>query len=252
MCCTLSQTSAHCSAETHTHCLHSADLSDFNAHELILPYGTSAQWRVISCDGVFLSYDCWRLQCQNRCLWFHSAWQPDKSGHSFSSRWCEWLIPNSLCGPRLELRLKPASVLVHMTYLNSNLLFKVLLHCLICCMILHSWYVEDQCHSSHIDYWVVIQPLISWQLVSVFTVLKIAFLFFFYSCKTWTVTVIMWVGLCAFLSLGPQQAGDALLAAAVAAETLGIQQHTWLWPERQLELPDPGPSSHRPCRQRKW
>lgn len=42
------------------------------------------------------------------------------------SRWSEWVIHNRLERFRLELRLKPTSPLIHMTELNSTLLFKVL------------------------------------------------------------------------------------------------------------------------------
>lgn len=75
-----------------------------------------------------LSFDCDGFQYPDRCLWYHSAWLPTK-GWSIFSRRCEWLIPNSLHGPRLELRLKPASVLIHMTDPSCNLLFKVHLGC---------------------------------------------------------------------------------------------------------------------------
>lgn len=55
---------------------------------------------------------------------------------------------------------------------------------------------------------------------------------------------------CTFAFAGPHQAGDALLAAAAPAETLGVQQHERRASKRQLELPDPGIPLHRPCGQR--
>ncbi len=58
--------------------------------------------------------------------------------------------------------------------------------------------------------------------------------------------------MCTCVFPGSQQAGDAVLAAAVAAEALGVQQHTRFWSERQLELPDPGLPSHWPRGQRQW
>lgn len=62
--------------------------------------------------------------------------------------------------------------------------------------------------------------------------------------------VVLYVTLCAFLVPGLQQTGDALLAAPVTAETLGVQQHTGS--ERQLVLPNPGLPPHRPGGQRQW
>lgn len=59
-----------------------------------------------------------------------------------------------------------------------------------------------------------------------------------------------WVTQCwdVFVIPGAQQAGDAFLAPAASAETLGVQQHTR--PEGQLELPDAGLPQQWTCRQR--
>lgn len=64
-----------------------------------------------------------------------------------------------------------------------------------------------------------------------------------------TVTSDLW---CAFALAGPHQAGDALLAAAAAAETLGVQQHPRRRSQRQLELPDLGLPPYWPRGQRQW
>lgn len=54
-----------------------------------------------------------------------------------------------------------------------------------------------------------------------------------------------------FLRAGAQQAGDALLAAAVTAEAMGVLQH--VWPQRQLVLPHPVLSIYGPGGQRcRW
>lgn len=62
----------------------------------------------------------------------------------------------------------------------------------------------------------------------------------------------LWLMSCTFTFSGPHQAGDALLAAAAPAETLGIQQHERCGSKRQLELPDLGIPPHRPCGPRQW